>query len=196
MDEARSVSFRTALGGFHKGDVADYIAKAAAEHQAKVRELELELEALKKERDTWEDRTAELEALQAENEALRTELLEYQTRPDGPASDREEAPGAEEKADVPEDVKEQELAAYRRAEAAERLAFRRAGQLYDRMQEICGRSEAEFASADASARESLEAITAQMERLRASVETLSEGLQVSARELEEIHSTLPEAMED
>ena len=41
--------FRTALGGFHRGDVANYIEQAAAEHREKVKALEAQIVKLQNE---------------------------------------------------------------------------------------------------------------------------------------------------
>lgn len=101
MSESIPYVFRTAVGGFHKGDVSAYIAKTAAEHQA-------QLETLKSQNDELE---RQLGALRLENDSLRRQL-------------QTDAVEAKEKITEPEvpaeevSLQDKELAAYRRAEAA------------------------------------------------------------------------------
>lgn len=109
--------FRSSLGGFHRGDVADYIESLSREHAAAMKEKTGQIDALR----------AELQEAEAEKRALRDQLddalaaLEAATAPDE----------AEEKTEVEEapDYPKLELEAYRRAEATERLATQRAQQL-------------------------------------------------------------------
>jgi len=66
--------FRTALGGFHRQDVLDYIENAAGEAQERLDESRKAGEALKAERDDLEmqlaAQTARVAALEAERDAL------------------------------------------------------------------------------------------------------------------------------
>ena len=109
--------FRSSLGGFHRGDVADYIESLSREHAAALKEQSGRIDALR----------AELQEAEAEKRALRDQLddalaaLEAATAPD----EAEEETEVEEAPDYPK----LELEAYRRAEATERLATQRAQQL-------------------------------------------------------------------
>ena len=109
--------FRSSLGGFHRGDVANYIESLSREHAAAIKEKTGQIDALR----------AELQEAEAEKRALQDQLddalaaLEAATAPD----EAEEETEVEEAPDYPK----LELEAYRRAEATERLATQRAQQL-------------------------------------------------------------------
>ena len=109
--------FRSSLGGFHRGDVANYIESLSREHAAAMKEKTGQIDALR----------AELQEAEAEKRALQDQLddalaaLEAATAPD----EAEEETEVEEAPDYPK----LELEAYRRAEATERLATQRAQQL-------------------------------------------------------------------
>lgn len=111
--------FRSSLGGFHRGDVADYIESLSREHAAALKEQSGRIDALR----------AELQEAEAEKRALRDQLddalaaLEAATAPAEDEAEDEIEP--EEAPDYPK----LELEAYRRAEATERLATQRAQQL-------------------------------------------------------------------
>ena len=109
--------FRSSLGGFHRGDVANYIESLSMQHAAAMKEKTGQIDALR----------AELQEAEAEKRALQDQLddalaaLEAATAPD----EAEEETEPEEAPDYPK----LELEAYRRAEATERLATQRAQQL-------------------------------------------------------------------
>ena len=111
--------FRSSLGGFHRGDVANYIESLSREHAAALKEQSGRIDALR----------AELQEAEAEKRALRDQLddalaaLEAATAPAEDEAEDEMEP--EETPDYPK----LELEAYRRAEATERLATQRAQQL-------------------------------------------------------------------
>ena len=111
--------FRSSLGGFHRGDVANYIESLSLQHAAAMKEKTGQIDALR----------AELQEAEAEKRALRDQLddalaaLEAATAPAEDEAEDEMEP--EEAPDYPK----LELEAYRRAEATERLATQRAQQL-------------------------------------------------------------------
>ena len=113
--------FRSSLGGFHRGDVADYIESLSREHAAALKEQTGQIDALR----------AELQEAEAEKRALRDQLddalaaLEAATAPAEDEAEDETEAEPEEAPDYPK----LELEAYRRAEATERLATQRAQQL-------------------------------------------------------------------
>ena len=139
--------FRSALNGFHREDVVAYIEYTNARHEAEVGKLREELEHLRRElvslRETAcapaagpdEELTEKCRHLEQENaalaeqnaqaaaeaEALR-ESLAQMTR------ERDDALMVQQTAVT---RTEDELAAYRRAERAERLARQRANQICD-----------------------------------------------------------------
>ena len=116
--------FRSSLGGFHRGDVANYIESLSMQHAAAMKEKSGQIDALQAEllaaRQKLEEAEAEKRALQDQLDDALAEL-EAATAPD----EAEEETEAEETPDYPK----LELEAYRRAEATERLATQRAQQL-------------------------------------------------------------------
>lgn len=113
--------FRSSLGGFHRGDVANYIESLSREHAAAMKEKTGQIDALR----------AELQEAEAEKRALQDQLddalaaLEAATAPAEDEAEDETEAEPEEAPDYPK----LELEAYRRAEATERLATQRAQQL-------------------------------------------------------------------
>lgn len=111
--------FRSSLGGFHRGDVANYIESLSMQHAAAMKEKTGQIDALR----------AELQEAEAEKRSLQIKLddalaaLEAATAPAEDEAEDEIEP--EEAPDYPK----LELEAYRRAEATERLATQRAQQL-------------------------------------------------------------------
>lgn len=147
MSGSESTQFRSALHGFNRYDVVNYIESAASAHEHALREKQKELAALHEQNRTLEDENrtlrAEIEAHGSELEALRAEIATLNAL----CAEQEEALSAKieqpEASDEPDDapsepsISELELAAYRRAEAVERCAASRADQLYASMSEIC-----------------------------------------------------------
>lgn len=168
MSESNLYAFRTAVGGFHKGDVSSYIAKTAAAHHAQVEELQ-----------------ARIDTLERENRQLRDQLL-YQPAPAAPVLEPEARD---------EGLKDRELAAYRRAEAAERLAFQRAKTLYGEMQAICDRSAGQLEETDAAAQAAVAAIQVQLDAIRDSVSALYASVRDSAEELHAMGQMVPDPAE-
>ena len=113
--------FRSSLGGFHRGDVANYIESLSREHAAAMKEKTGQIDALR----------AELQEAEEEKRALQDQLddalaaLEAATAPAEDEAEDETEAEPEEAPDYPK----LELEAYRRAEATERLATQRAQQL-------------------------------------------------------------------
>lgn len=113
--------FRSSLGGFHRGDVANYIESLSMQHAAAMKEKSGQIDALR----------AELQEAEEEKRALQKKLddalaaLEAATAPAEDEAEDETEAEPEEAPDYPK----LELEAYRRAEATERLATQRAQQL-------------------------------------------------------------------
>jgi regulator of replication initiation timing len=167
---SETYTFRTAVGGFHKGDVSEYIAMTAAAHQAQVAELKKQLETLEQEN----------QRLLQENEQLK------QAAP-------EEVPPVEAPPQAP--TEKQELAAYRRAEAAERLACQRAKKLYAEMQTICDRSATQLDQTDAAAQGAMAAINDQLVTIRDTMTTLYDSVRQSAQALRDMGQLVPDPAE-
>ena len=147
-------TFRSAFNGFHREDVVNHIAYMTTKHEAAVKELRSENDALRTEleelRDRMEDDTAaqdradelqrDLEAKASELTAAREELEAanqlLNEQAEQLAALREELEEAREAAARPAAIEKSanhwdELRAYRRAETAERQAKERVNDLYD-----------------------------------------------------------------
>ena len=171
--------FRTALSGFHKGDVTAYIEKTASEHRSAL---------LEQERIITE--------LQKENRSLQQQLnlLMMATPVATPAP---VAPPAPEPVPVPEpapapvsapvqeaDMTSLELQAYRRAEAVEHAANLRAQQLYQQLNGLCGDAMNEFRVTDAAVKKTLADMMQQASDLEQAYEALTAALAASREKLE------------
>ena len=175
--------FRSALGGFHKGDVAGYIEKSAVEHRS---------ELLAKDQI--------ISALREENHSLQQQLnLLMMATPVAPAAPAPAPAPAPEPAPAPMSAYElmtEELQAYRRAEAVERNATKRAKKLYHQMEDVCEDALNEFQSTDVAVKETLDAILAQANSLEQAYQSLSAALQASRKKLAALHDTLSDSEED
>lgn len=177
MAETTVHRFRTAMGGFHKGDVSAYITKTAAQHRKEIAALE-----------------EQLAQEQEENEALREQLAELQTEAESP---REEPPAEAPAPDaVPEAaIEKHELDAYRRAEAAERLAHQRAGRLYADMQHIYEKSGGQLQVVSQAAKDAMEALDSAMDNLMSTLEKTRLEAKASTQELEAMGALVPDPAE-
>ena len=137
--------FRGSLGGFNRTDVADYIEKLCLTHAAELKErsrraeeLQTQLEETRAQlRETEADRDRLQDQLQEAQDQLQEaqDALEAATAPEPEPEEPEEPEEVEAPEEAP-DYPSLELEAYRRAEATERLAARRAEQLSRQMQEF------------------------------------------------------------
>lgn len=149
--------FRTALGGFHRGDVANYIERSSREHQAALQELKDSCVKLTAQRDAA---VAELETVKAQLEAA----LEGRQIPAAPEGD-------------PETL---ELLAYRRAEAAERAANQRIRRQTEKMDGILESVAAGFDTAKADVQEIAVAVQENADKLQAVLDGLKGGFEAAA----------------
>lgn len=133
-------NFRAALNGFNRSDVVNYIEECSINHEKALRQLRDENARLR----------ADLERLQAEKDALDQQQEEpevAQAPEEAPLQDEvvtEEAPCAEQQPSTGE-----ELAAYRRAEAVERSAQKRAAGLCRQVNEIVENAAHQFQNSSA-----------------------------------------------
>lgn len=147
--------FRTAVSGFNRTDVVNYIESASMEHQKALRKLTDERDKLAVENAQLQTQLTGLQArliqVQADNDALTeqvntlaqegSDLAEAaaQPQPAPEAEPIEEEPAAE----TPEppaqepSLTEKELTAYRRAEQTERNAAVRARRIYTQLSNLC-----------------------------------------------------------
>lgn len=167
--ETTAVRFRTAVGGFHKGDVTEYISKTAAVHKETQAKLQ-----------------KELARLEEENAKLREQILLL-----------EAAMTVEEESETPkaESVEELELAAYRRAEAAERLANQRARKFYDQMDGIAQDASQALTAVAKAAEESLNAVVDQVNSLRQAQKLLDLSMMENMEKLTVMAAMLPDPAE-
>ncbi|MDD6644296.1 MAG: hypothetical protein ACI3VU_03600 [Faecousia sp.] len=137
-------NFRTALHGFNRTDVVQFIQAQTTEHEKALRLLREEnarlQEALEAARAEAAEAKAQLEALTAAQEAA-AQSAEDVPAPSEPALNAPMAPVASVVAAAPSNFNEMELAAYRRAEMTERMARERAAASAERMKTV-------FAQAD------------------------------------------------
>ena len=173
--------FRTALGGFHKGDVTAYIEKAASQHRMELLECEKRISALQEENRSLQQQLSLL--MMATPVAAPAPAAEPAPVPT-PAPAPAPAPAAP--AEVT-DLMQQELQAYRRAEAVERHANIRAKELYQQMEDLCGGTLGDFQAADEAVKQAIEAMTAQAASLEKAYQALSTALNASREKISSIN---------
>ena len=162
MDMTR---FRTALSGFNRADVANYIERTARQHQEELRRLKDENALLQAEK---QKALSEVQALTARLEAM--------------------AEGRPEPVAPPEDPEAQELAAYRRAEAAERTANQRIRRRMEQLEELLSNTSAAHAAGSEEMKALMASVTENMDQLLdlfARLEKASNETQAAMEELKQ-----------
>lgn len=135
-------SFRSALHGFNRTDVVQFIQRQTAEHEKELRLLQEEnarlREALDAARQDAEQAHAECDDLRAQASERPAERLPQAEEAPEPISalDAPMTPPVSVAAAAPASFDELELAAYRRAELTERMARERAAASEERMKSI------------------------------------------------------------
>ena len=152
--------FRSALGGFHKGDVLGYVEKLSAQHRSEILEYEKTITELRE-----------------ENHSLQQQLnlLMMAT----PAA----APAPEPAAPPEEDLISKELQAYRRAEAVERNANQRAKKLHQQLGDMCTETESLLQNTNCAVNQTLESMLAQAKTLEQTYQQLSAALHETLEKL-------------
>lgn len=207
--------FRTQLKGFHREDVINFIQQQTQEHERRVRTMqeeiarlqgelndarteaerahgaqEAEAETTQEELAQASERCAELEA---ENAAAREEIARLTKRCEAleEAVEKQPEPEAEEKpaAEEPENYKELELAAYRRAELAERMAKERAAASDEQMKRILALTDERLMHTSQDFQTLLETFTKDFEQLRQVIRSAQALVAESAGGLQETAST-------
>ena len=175
--------FRSAFNGFSRTDVVNYIEETSAAHQKAIEQLEGEKQQLMQENDhllaenarlTTElaDLKAAQEKLKEEDSALSQQIVTLSQEASELAERAQRAQKELEdlKAAQAEPAQEtQELAAYRRAEQAERNAMARARKLREQLNLLCEQSKDRYLDAG-------EEISALSSDLSAGLTRLSETL--------------------
>ena len=168
--------FRTAVGGFHKSDVSEYIAKISKKHQNQLQEKDKEIQQLRQQLDEARDQLSQ-QAAAPKPEAAPT------SAPEAPAESQEET------------LDRLELEAYRRAEAAERIASQRAKKLYEALGDICNDARAQLENADSAARNSITAMELQLQTLEDSYDALTAALSQARQQLLDMDARIPDPAE-
>ena len=94
-----------------------------------------------------------------------------------------------------EPISQLELEAYRRAEAAERIAAQRAKKLYEALGGICQSAQEQLDTADAAARNTITAIEVQIQSLENSCDTLTAALAAARQQLSDMDIMIPDPAE-
>ena len=164
--------FRTAMGGFKRSDVTNYIENLCIEHAQTVKKLQQERDALQ---EQVSDTTARLDEQTAAAEDLRQKLQAAETSLSSTEAALNEAMEMieEQKAAEPTpDYASMELEAYRRAEATERLASERAMRLRQKLDDL------------------LDGVSTRYEQSGQEIQVLSEDLRNNLQRLQETLSDL------
>jgi chromosome segregation ATPase len=194
FSETTVVRFRSALGGFHKGDVTNYISQTVSAYRDTVRKLTDQIKELEEENADLrnaaadgaylaelEEKAQQLIALQEENGLLKNRVhqLEYKL---------EEADAQLTVAEPEEEnLQEKELEAYRRAEAMERRVNQRTHQMTLQLDKISDDAAHQFQTAIESVKTVLAGIEDYLETLRNTSENLDTAM---AEGLERLQSTV------
>ena len=177
--------FRTSIGGFNRSDVSDYMTKICAEHQNAMRQNQKETAALNQRLEAAElaldDAVAQLELIKAELEEKTMENLRLQAELDAAETLLAAQPQpeeAEEEEVLPPDYAAMELEAYRRAEAAERLAMERSAKLRQQFSQL------------------VDSVADRYEEAGQDVQALAEDIRTNLKRLEESLSDLEVLFDD
>ena len=162
-------NFRTAMRGFNRTDVVQFIQRLTAEHEKKLRALREENERLTNALDAAQ---TDLQAAVDEKAVLEDQLLALREQPEeaeAAAPDVLDAPIAPAEAvstPAGANLTELELAAYRRAEMAERLARERAAAADEQMKALFAQSREKLTLATGDFATMLEAFQTNFDQLR------------------------------
>lgn len=171
--------FRTALGGFHKGDVTAYIEKTASEHRSALLEMEKTITQLQKENRSLQQQVNLLmlsTPSPAAAEPVEKPAPVVPVEKPAPAPLPETAPLQSEMAAL-------ELQAYRRAEAVEHAANVRAHQLYQQLEGLCANTIDDFQVTDTAVKQAIEVMMQQAASLEQAYQTLTTALTTSREKL-------------
>lgn len=188
-----SENFRTAMRGFNRTDVVQFIQNLTAQHEKELRALQEENDRLT---GTLETAQAERDAAVAEKSALEEQLLTLRERPDAPEAspvdlDAPLAPPEGQPAPS-EKLNELELAAYRRAEMAERLARERAASADEQLQALFAQMQDKLKLAAGDFDTVLNAFQTDFERLRQVIQSAQYALSDSGSGVKAVESLFGE----
>lgn len=167
-------NFRSAMGGFNREDVVRYIEYMNTKHAEELASLNEEMEQLRKNARTPEDQahtealeatcadlTAQLEQALAEKAALEAKCAELETKANSA-------------------TQEQELDAYRRAEAIERQAKDRSQQLFNQAAGTLAQATTQVDDAATAFIGVADEVTSKLDALRRSIEHSKNALRDAA----------------
>ena len=178
---AEFTKFRTALNGFNRSDVTEYIELLCSQHQEAMRNSQEEIEILTRQladaQEQLENQTARTDGLQKQLEETETALHSTETALDEAmtlltAPKAEETASEETDAEVSQDFASMELEAYRRAEAMERISAERASRLNQQMSDL------------------LDEASSRYEQTGQEIQALAEDIRINLKRLEEALSDL------
>lgn len=170
--------FRIAFKGFNREDVVHYLEYLNNRHASQLSQLKAEMDALKRELEVARLASISDDSLATELEAARARCAELEAEL-AARNDAQPAPQA-----VPQPTPQpaepsDELAAYRRAERAERMANRRAAEIRDRanaaLADAAARIEAANAALEATAAQTTEQIALMRDAVEAGKATLRDA---------------------
>ena len=162
-------NFRTAMRGFNRTDVVQFIQQLSAQHEKELRALRDEIERLT---GALETAQTDLEAAVAEKSVLEERLLAQREQDSAsveqPGSNLDAPIAAAEPLATPAvaGLDELELAAYRRAEMAERLARERAAAADEQVKAMLAQTQEKLTLATGDFGTVFDAFQADFDRLR------------------------------
>ena len=162
-------NFRTAMRGFNRTDVVQFIQRLTAEHEKELRALREENERLTNALDAAQ---TDLQAAVDEKAVLEDQLLALREQPEEAEAatpdvlDAPIAPAEAVSTPAGANLTELELAAYRRAEMAERLARERAAAADEQMKALFAQSREKLTLATGDFATMLAAFQADFDQLR------------------------------
>ena len=198
--------FRTSVGGFNRSDVADYIEALCVEQKKALKALEDEKESLTSQ---LEEAQISLTSKEQETRELRQKLEETETALAASESALEEAleladaqtakPKAEPQAEPQAEQADycaKELEAYRRAEAAERLAMERASRLRSRLSGLVDTVSGRYEQTGREIQALSEDIRTNLQRMQEALSDLDVIFEETTDAFETLDAPEPEEQED
>ena len=156
---AEKMNFRTAIRGFHRQDVVQYIELINSRHSAQVAQLNTQLMTAREDLAQVTAAPAQDSELLAQLEAANARIAELEAK----------------LAAIPEKTGD-ELEAYRRAERAERMAKERAQQLTEQMHGVLADATCRMENISDGISEAVDALTAKLaaskEEMQSAVDAL------------------------
>lgn len=183
---AETHRFRSALGGFNRQDVVQYIEYMNTKHTAQVNQLTNEVDFLRTKLESRQDTPEQAEAIAAlteERDALLQQVAELTARCAALEAQLAEQPEA------PAYSAAEELEAYRRAERTERQARERAELVYHQINGILADATAKVDGVSAEVGGMADQVMAQLNQLQAAIGSSKQALKDAASTMYAIRPT-------